>query len=537
MPDDAPANAVREPKLTVLALSAEPLLRALAAAPGASSKALAEASGKKVNNIARDLDVLAGAGLIVRHPPRLAAAGVEALQAIDRANAALAGPPQVPAADAGAVPPGFVLARHADIRPDPAQDRKAFDDAGLEALADSIAAIGLRAPPTLIESADGAPYMLHDGERRWRAWGLLIGRGVWAPERAFLCPLATDDELGRREAALAANAARADLNHMEYARAFERLAQPPFGRSNKQIAEVCCRTPEFVQQHRRLAHLAEADQARVASGALPLHEALAILARPKPKPLEPAELLVLAEIGAAVLKSRGSLGYGTLTVQASAEAGLPRQLRSGGLVGWNGEHWQSGLCTLTLTYPGAARLREWLPDLERHPEVVLAKLRAAVSARLGADGYTTPWLNGPFEPTPEAAARIAEREQRDALDKQARERDRAERAANQRLLRSYAERAEAMLPDALTSGLHAPLFDVLPHAAKAAAHPLPWRWSEEDGILDADGDPVEINAYEAADFDRLVVAAVNAAAGVATPPPTFDRLDRDEDEATEEGPE
>lgn len=53
------------------------------------------------------------------------------------------------------------------IHPDPNQPRKAFDEASLAELAESIRAIGIIQPPVVRSRDDG--YLLIAGERRWRA--------------------------------------------------------------------------------------------------------------------------------------------------------------------------------------------------------------------------------------------------------------------------------------------------------------------------------------------------------------------------------
>src|SRR4051794_14658876 len=54
------------------------------------------------------------------------------------------------------------------ICPNPAQPRKRFDEAGLTALADSLAERGVL-QPVLVRPRAGGSYELVAGERRWRA--------------------------------------------------------------------------------------------------------------------------------------------------------------------------------------------------------------------------------------------------------------------------------------------------------------------------------------------------------------------------------
>src|SRR3954469_20596592 len=54
------------------------------------------------------------------------------------------------------------------VRPNPAQPRKRFDEAGLAALAESLAERGVL-QPVLVRPRAGGTYELVAGERRWRA--------------------------------------------------------------------------------------------------------------------------------------------------------------------------------------------------------------------------------------------------------------------------------------------------------------------------------------------------------------------------------
>jgi ParB family chromosome partitioning protein len=60
------------------------------------------------------------------------------------------------------------------IRPNPSQPRKRFDEAGLSALAASLAERGVL-QPVLVRPRPGGSYELVAGERRWRA-GRVAGR-------------------------------------------------------------------------------------------------------------------------------------------------------------------------------------------------------------------------------------------------------------------------------------------------------------------------------------------------------------------------
>src|SRR5438045_1217407 len=103
----------------------------------------------------------------------------------------------------------------AEIRANPAQPRRRFDESALAALADSIRERGVVQPVIVRPVEDG--YELVAGERRWRAAGL-------AGEAAI--PALVDDALdqaGSLELALIENIVREDLSPIEQARTFSVL--------------------------------------------------------------------------------------------------------------------------------------------------------------------------------------------------------------------------------------------------------------------------------------------------------------------------
>ena len=101
------------------------------------------------------------------------------------------------------------------IRANPAQPRKRFDDAALASFAESIRERGVLQPIIVRPVADG--YELVAGERRWRA-SRLAGEAT--------IPALVDDALddaGSLELALIENVVRADLSAIEQARTLATL--------------------------------------------------------------------------------------------------------------------------------------------------------------------------------------------------------------------------------------------------------------------------------------------------------------------------
>lgn len=103
----------------------------------------------------------------------------------------------------------------ADIRPNPHQPRKEFDEETLGELAASIKSIGIVQPITVREVEDGK-YEIVAGERRYRA-SKMAGRETIP---AYIRKTENDDVLAL---ALIENIQRDDLNAMEVAISYQRL--------------------------------------------------------------------------------------------------------------------------------------------------------------------------------------------------------------------------------------------------------------------------------------------------------------------------
>jgi len=101
-----------------------------------------------------------------------------------------------------------------DIRPNPFQPRKIFDESSLSELADSIKEDGLIQPIVVTEDIDG--YVLIAGERRFRASKLAKLKEI----RAIVL---NSDEQKMRQFALIENIQREELNSIELADAYSEL--------------------------------------------------------------------------------------------------------------------------------------------------------------------------------------------------------------------------------------------------------------------------------------------------------------------------
>ena len=334
----------------------------------------------------------------------------------------LAEPPAA-AAEAAETRTPFVDIPHGKIRPDVDNARKEFDGSALQALADTIATHGLLQPLVVGPRTGCGDHILVAGERRWRAIGILIEAGQWPADKPVPCRLETSDERARMEAALIENLQRVDLNHMEAGLAFEALGSR-FHLSNRVIAEKIGRSPEYVQQHRRLAQLEPEQQAAVREGRMPLQSALAILARPRAAELGPVAMMVLAEIYHACVfhpdKGAGQDYFGGCTEcrydapEHPTLGGALQQLRDRGVISFTARHYSTRRAYMSIGYEGQAFVKGVLAPLKDKPPAALAALngfrRAAGFDDVEADApapYYATFLCPPFDLHPEAVAAIA----------------------------------------------------------------------------------------------------------------------------------
>lgn len=158
----------------------------------------------------------------------------------------------------------------ADIEPLPGQPRTHFDEDALESLASSIAARGV-IQPIIVSPLGGGRYRLVAGERRWRA-----------AQKARLHEIpALVRELDQREVmalALIENLQREDLNPVEEARAYQKLADDE-GMTQAEIAKLVDKSRSHVANFQRLLGLPDTVLAFLADGALSMGHARALVGR------------------------------------------------------------------------------------------------------------------------------------------------------------------------------------------------------------------------------------------------------------------
>jgi len=144
------------------------------------------------------------------------------------------------------------------IKPNPFQPRRDFDEARLKDLAESIRMYGILQPLTVtrkeFEKPEGGlavEYELIAGERRLRASKIAGLQQVPALIRS-----GDQDDKVKLELAIIENLQREDINSVDRARAFKRLADE-FGMKHAQIAQKVGKSREYVSNTLRILDLPE----------------------------------------------------------------------------------------------------------------------------------------------------------------------------------------------------------------------------------------------------------------------------------------
>ncbi len=171
------------------------------------------------------------------------------------------------------------------IDPNPYQPRRAFPEASLKELADSIRSSGL-VQPILVRRANGR-YQLVAGERRWRAARLAGLEAVPAVVR----DLSDKDIL---ELALTENLLRENLNPIDVARGFSALLEK-FRLNHEEIAERLGVNRTTVTNTLRLLRLPDSIQEMLANGEITAGHARALLALDSPKAQSQLAALIIKQ--------------------------------------------------------------------------------------------------------------------------------------------------------------------------------------------------------------------------------------------------
>ncbi len=166
------------------------------------------------------------------------------------------------------------------VRPNPDQPRKHFDEQALSELSESIKNYGIVQP--LVVTKRGGSYEIIAGERRWRAAQLAGHKHVPVIVRST-------EELEQLEIALVENVQRVDLSPLEQAQSIERL-HDQFSMSYGDIAKRLSKATTTVNNIVRLLQLPEPAKQALREQKISEGHARAILAL-KDLPEKQTELL------------------------------------------------------------------------------------------------------------------------------------------------------------------------------------------------------------------------------------------------------
>lgn len=164
-----------------------------------------------------------------------------------------------------------------DVVPDPDQPRKAFTEESLAELAASLKVHGVIQPILVRPRGEDGRHRLIAGERRWRAAAKAGLHDIPALVRDV-------DEGQTAELALVENLQRADLNPMEEADAYARM-RDVFDRKPQDIADAVGKSRSHVANMLRLTGLPDEVKAHLATGALSMGHARALLSANDPTAL------------------------------------------------------------------------------------------------------------------------------------------------------------------------------------------------------------------------------------------------------------
>lgn len=161
----------------------------------------------------------------------------------------------------------------AQIKANPNQPRREFDQTALQELADSIAEIGIIQPITL-RKMDDDTYQIIAGERRFRASQLAGLSSVPAYIR-------TADDENVMEMALIENIQREDLNSLEIALAYQHLIEQ-YGLTQERLSERVGKKRTTIANYLRLLKLPAQIQVALQNKEIDMGHARALLTLDNP---------------------------------------------------------------------------------------------------------------------------------------------------------------------------------------------------------------------------------------------------------------
>ncbi|RYB04003.1 ParB/RepB/Spo0J family partition protein [Lichenibacterium ramalinae] len=201
--------------------------------------------------------------------------------------------------------------RIADVKPNPHNPRRSFLDEDLQDLSNSIREKGI-IQPIVVRPAPGrgGDFEIIAGERRWRA--------AQAAGLADVPVVVVEvDDKEALELAIIENVQRADLNAIEEARGYDRLARE-FGYSQTDLARIIGKSRSHVANMLRLLKLPGSVEAMVVDGSISAGHARALLGFADPEP-------VARRIVAKGLNVREVEKLAQARQKASADAAAPAE--------------------------------------------------------------------------------------------------------------------------------------------------------------------------------------------------------------------
>jgi ParB family chromosome partitioning protein len=200
------------------------------------------------------------------------------------------------------------------VRPNPFQPRKSFDQAELAELEASLASSGLLQPITVRRAGDA--YELIAGERRLRA-ATNLG---WTEIPALIKDI---DDRSSLVLALVENLQRSDLNPIDEARGYQRLAEE-FEFTHQQIADSTGKDRATISNLLRLLTLPASVIQMVADGQLSTGHAKALVSLPGSSAISLAREIVAHGLSVRAIEERAR-GAG-VTDRKKREPGQARGL-------------------------------------------------------------------------------------------------------------------------------------------------------------------------------------------------------------------
>lgn len=161
------------------------------------------------------------------------------------------------------------------LRPGRFQPRRNFDDANLQALAESVRAQGILQPILVRRHPDNSgAYEILAGERRWRA-----AQAAQLHEVPVIVREMSDREAS--EVALVENIQRQDLNAIEEGQGYKRLIDE-FGHTQDALAQSLGKSRSHIANTLRLLNLPAEVQTMIADGSLTAGHARALVTAADP---------------------------------------------------------------------------------------------------------------------------------------------------------------------------------------------------------------------------------------------------------------